>query len=342
MNRVFTIVSFLVFFMCIIFFAGGFFLVSWAKRPIDTQVETTELDLVKGMSLSALAMDLEERKLVSSGKLFSAWVKIFSDFRGFQAGHYVFEKFVSPADIEKSLKSGKIYSVPNIEIVVPEGFTLKQIINRCVSLGIGSVEEFYALSRDPEFLLSQGISASSLEGYLYPATYTFFTKPTPAQVYTEMINAFWKKLPPGYEMIVASRGITMHQAMIIASLVEAETSKDFEKPLVAEVIWNRLEKKMPLGIDAAVIYGIPNFDGNLTKRDLENKENPYNLRIHLGLPPGPITTPHKDSLLAVMNPTAEGYLFYVLDPDRGSEHTFSRTIEEHNKAVRKLINKNRS
>ena len=156
-----------------------------------------------------------------------------------------------------------------------------------------------------------------------------------------MINAFWKKLPEGYEMLVASRGITLHQAMIIASLVEAETSKDFEKPMVAEVIWNRLERKIALGIDASVIYGIHDFNGNLTRKDLDNKDNLFNLRIHLGLPPSPITTPHKESLLAVINPTSKGYLFYVLDPDRPGEHSFSESIEEHNKAVKKLIGKGR-
>ncbi len=297
------------------------------------------MDLQKGMSLQALSMELKDKNLISSSRLFTLWTKVFSDFRSFQAGHYAFERVVSPLDIEKSFKSGKIYSVPSVELVIPEGFTLKQIINRCVALGIGSKKEFRKLSRDPNFLLSQGISSSSIEGYLYPATYSFYSTPTASQVFIEMINAFWKKLPEGYEILVASRGITLHQAMIIASLVEAETSKDFEKPMVAEVIWNRLERKMALGIDAAVIYGIPNFNGNLTRKDLDNRDNPYNLRLHLGLPPTPITTPHRDSLLAVVNPTSHGFLYYVLDPDKVGEHTFSRSLEEHNRAVKKLINR---
>jgi len=341
MSRLFTLISLIVFFISIFIFAGGYYLVTWSNHQHDSGVELVEMDLEKGMTLEALSKDLEKKNLVSSARTFSIWVKIFSNFREFQAGHYAFQQFVSPLEIERSLKSGKIFSVPAIELVIPEGFTLKQMISRCVSLGIGTSSEFYRLARNPEFLLSQGISSSSIEGYLYPATYSFYSVPSEAQVYTEMINAFWKKLPEGYEILVASRGITLHQAMIIASLVEAETSKDFERPMVAEVIWNRLERKIPLGIDASVIYGVPDFNGNLTRKDLDNKDNPYNLRIHLGLPPSPITTPHRESLLAVVNPASNGYLFYVLDPDRPGEHTFSRTIEEHNREVKKLISRGR-
>jgi len=337
MSRLFTILSFIIFFLLIALFAGGYYLVSFANRPHDSGVEMVEMDLEKGMSLESLSKELENKKLVSSARLFSVWVKIFSNFRGFQAGHYAFQQFVSPLEIERSLKTGKIFSVPTIELVIPEGFTLNQIISRCVALGIGSEAEFYRLAHEPEFLISQGISVSSIEGYLYPATYSFYSIPTETQVYIEMVNAFWKKLPEKYEILVASRGITLHQALTIASLVEAETSKDIERPMVSEVIWNRLERNIPLGIDASVIYGISDFNGNLTRRDLDNKDNPYNLRIHIGLPPTPITTPHKESLMAVINPTSMGYLFYVLDPDKSGEHTFSRTVEEHNRAVRKLV-----
>lgn len=337
MARLFTILSLVVFFISICVAVGGYVLISWSSHAHDIGSEIVEFDLEKGVALSALAEGLREKNLISSSSKFTIWVKYFSNFRNYQAGHYAFSRFVSPQEIEKSFLSGKIYSVPKLEVIIPEGFTIKQIISRFVSEGVASEDEFYRLSRDPEFLLSQGISASSLEGYLYPAKYTFYDTPSARDVLVEMIKVFWKKLPPGYEILVASRGITLHQAMIIASLVEAETSKDFEKPMVAEVIWNRLERKMALGIDAAVIYGIPQFNGNLTRRDLDDRKNPYNLRIHLGLPPTPITTPSKESLLAVVNPTNYGYLFYVLNPEKQNEHTFSKTLAEHNKAVRKLV-----
>ena len=135
MSRLLTILSFIVFFFSIILFAGGYYLVSWSNHQHDASVEIIEMDLEKGMSLEALSKDLERKNLVSSAHSFTLWVKIFSNFREFQAGHYAFQQFVSPLEIERSLKSGRIYSVPSIELVIPEGFTLKQIISRCVSLG---------------------------------------------------------------------------------------------------------------------------------------------------------------------------------------------------------------
>ena len=126
----------------------------------------------------------------------------------------------------------------------------------------------------------------------------------------------------------------------IASLIEAETSQEDERNMVSEVIWNRIYQGMPLGIDASVIYGIKNYNGNITRADLSDSTNPYNLRLRKGLPPTPINSPTTDSLKAVLSPTEFGYLFYVVDPEQVNRHTFSKTITDHNAAVSKLL-KNR-
>ncbi|RME58186.1 MAG: endolytic transglycosylase MltG [Candidatus Dadabacteria bacterium] len=152
-----------------------------------------------------------------------------------------------------------------------------------------------------------------------------------------MVHTFWKKIPKDYKERAEKVGLTLHKAVIVASLIELETPLNDEKPLVAEVILNRLRKGVPLAIDASIIYGLgDDFKGDLKWRHLRDKRNPYNTRVYKGLPPGPICSPSLSSLLAAVSPSNKGYLYYVLDPEKGRHH-FSKTLKEHNKYVRKLL-----
>ena len=152
-----------------------------------------------------------------------------------------------------------------------------------------------------------------------------------------MVETFWNRLPEDYVAQLESLGLSLHEAVIFASLIEKETAIEDEKPKVAEVIWNRLKRKDALGIDAAVIYGIKDYDGQIRWSHLRDRKNPYNLRIHRGLPPGPIGAVSVSSLQAILEPTSEGYYFYVLKVNSGGRHHFSKTLKEHNLYVQKLV-----
>ncbi|MCB0359276.1 MAG: endolytic transglycosylase MltG, partial [Bdellovibrionales bacterium] len=201
---------------------------------------------------------------------------------------------------------------------------------------IGTAEELTAIAHDREFITSLNLDADSLEGYIYPATYFFTTRPSGKEFFSRAVATFWERLPADYMARIEERGLTLHQAVTFASLIELETRYADEKPLIAEVIWRRLKIGMALGIDASIIYGIEDYEGDLKFSHLRDGNNPYNTRIHPGLPPGPIGSPDVDSLRAVVEPADVGSLYYVLDVDTDGRHHFSKSLSEHNRYVRKL------
>jgi UPF0755 protein len=232
--------------------------------------------------------------------------------------------------------SGDTYVPVVFRYTIPEGFTVKQVVGLLIQNKVGGLDDFKNLIGSFDFRDSLGIKGPSLEGYLYPATYSFTSFPTPREALALPIRTFWKNLPSDYTAKVAEKGLTLEQAVIMASLIELETPHDDERSLVSEVIWRRLNKKIALAIDATIIYGIKDYKGNLTRKHLKDASNPYNSRIHQGLPPTPIGSPSRASLEAVLTPTDQGYMYYVLDLETGKHH-FSKTLREHNRYVQKLI-----
>ena len=308
----------------------------WSKQKIELQGARI-LNVPKGVKLHALAEKLAAEGLIDGPTKFSFWVKLNDNFRQFQAGQYRFDRNVSPNEIITKIVSGKSYTPLVLEFNIPEGFTCDQIIKRLAKLKIGSEQVIKSLTRNKKFINELGVKAVSLEGYLYPATYKFYTFPTPNEVISKMVAEFMIRIPDNYHEKIKSRGLTLHQAVTFASLIEKETAIESEKELISEVIWNRLKARIPLGIDASIIYGISNYKGNLTTLHLKSKTNKYNTRIYRGLPPGPIASPSSSSLAAVVNPTQYGNFYYVLLSGQNKKHHFSKTLKEHNLFVRKLV-----
>lgn len=306
----------------------------WSKKRHVVPARVV-YDFQKGTKLDDLSAALRENDVVSSELLFKYWVRFFAQYGRFQAGKYLFEGQIAPREIITNFVNGSVYNPIVYELTIPEGDTYKAVTTKLVAAGISTPEEMKALSINAEFLKSLKVPA--LEGYLYPATYSFSEMPDAKKVISIAVNEFWKRLPQDYEQRIAALGLTLDQAVVFASLIELETPNLDEKPLVSEVIWRRLRDKAALGIDATLIYGIPDYNGNLTRKHLDDASNPYNTRIHPGLPPTAIGSPDLSSLLAVLNPSNEGYYFYVVDPNLGNRHHFSKTISEHNTYVRALI-----
>lgn len=295
------------------------------------------LKLSKSERVRDFADKLQDNGVIDSAWRFRLWIRFFKDYGRFQAGQYKFEGQVSPASLAEIIQSGKTFEPFELQFVIPEGFTLKQVIDRLEARKVATKPVLTALSRDKELLKKYRITGDNVEGFLYPATYSFEKMPDAAQVFEKMLHTFFQNLPQGIEQRLAEVGLDLRKGVIFASLIEKETLHDEEMSMVSEVIWNRLKSNEALGIDAALIYGIENYKGDITWKHLKDAQNPYNSRLHRGLPPGPIGAISMKSLEAVLTPTHEGYRFYVLKNDGSSYHNFSRTLAEHNRFVKELV-----
>lgn len=312
------------------------FLDEWSQTPIQLAGEVV-IQLKPGTSLRSVALTLESQGVIDNKDYFMAFTRLRSDYAKVQAGSYLFKDKTTPRDVLRKMIEGDIYIPVALQLTIPEGFTLKMLNERLAARNIGKFSELETLVRDTKFIRSLGIKAASLEGFTYPATYNFEVLPDAREFFRRTVKTFFEKLPADYESQIANVGLSLTQAVTFASLIELETMREDEKPLISEVIWSRLKKGEPLGIDAAIIYGITNYDGDLKWKDLKNAKNRYNTRIHRGLPPGPIGAASRSSLVAVLNPSNLGYYYYVLDSNDSTRHLFSKTLAEHNANVRKLV-----
>jgi UPF0755 protein len=293
-------------------------------------------EVPRGASLRAVARSLEAAGLVRDARAVY-WLARYRGVAGkLRAGEYRISAAMTPGDILEHLSEGR---VATWAVVLPEGFTAHQIAERLEARDLSTAAAFSEAVHDTELTRELGIPAASLEGYLYPETYRLPRGLTARQIARVMVRQFreaWAEIEP----LASERGIEMHDVVTLASIVEKETGAPEERPLIASVFANRLERGMRLESDPTVIYGIPDFDGNLRRRDLENAGNRYNTYRHRGLPPGPIASPGLASLRAVLEPAESDYLYFVSRND--GTHLFSRTYREHVNAVNRYQRGGRS
>jgi UPF0755 protein len=244
-----------------------------------------------------------------------------------QVGEYEISAALAPGEILTRIVEGRVVVY---EVVIPEGLTASQIALRVEAAGLSNAVAFLAFASDPASAGLLGVEGGNLEGYLFPETYRLPRGLGVHEVAKLLVDQFlqvWREIEPQ----ARSQELSMLEVVTLASIVEKETAAPEERPLIASVFRNRLRRGMRLETDPTVIYGIPDFDGNLRRRDLENAENPYNTYQIPGLPPGPIANPGADALRAVVNPAESDYLFFVSRND--GTHIFSKTYSEHARAV---------
>jgi UPF0755 protein len=295
--------------------------------------ETTSPKVIfikKGTHLKKVAEVLEQEGIIKNRQFFVFLATILGKKTKVRAGEYEFHTRMLPIEVLDALVKGQ---VKDHLVTIPEGYTLSQIAQLLEGLNLVEKKGFLQKAFSPTFINTLGLSqlaGPTLEGYLFPDTYHLFREMDPEEVIQMMVRQFKKVFGPDLANRASELGISEREAVILASIIEKETPLSEEKPLISAVFHNRLKMKIPLQSDPTVIYGIKNFNGNLTKEDLLRR-TPYNTYLIVGLPPTPICNPGKDSLLAALHPAPVPYLYFVSKND--GSHYFSSDIEEHNRAV---------
>jgi UPF0755 protein len=276
-------------------------------------------------------------KLTSEGILSTQIpLKIYLKFTGggneMQAGEYLFESPITPLEVLGELKKGRLRTV---RLTVPEGFTRFDIAKRIAGQFHQNQPEgendALALMDDIALIKDIAPQAKNLEGYMYPNTYDFPRSVTTRAVIEKMVGEFKKIWKPEYADQAAKLNMTPHEIITVASLIETESRLNNERPIVASVIYNRLKKGMPLGIDQTAVYIAKmenRWDGVINKSDLESN-SPYNTRKIIGLPPSPISSVSENSIKAALYPATTNYIYYVLDVEKTDKsHKFYSTVTE--------------
>ncbi|WP_171906308.1 endolytic transglycosylase MltG [Desulfuromonas thiophila] len=288
-----------------------------------------DLTITAGQSLPAIARQLQRAGVIRSAPLFVALARWQGVAGHLQAGSYRFEGGLTAVAVLDRLSRG---AVQLVRCTLPEGLTARETIARLAAAGLGSAERFAALLADAEFIRSLELEAPSLEGYLFPETYYFAAGTPEPAILATLVRQLRQQLDEELRQAAADQGLDLHQWLTLASIVQKESGLTEEMPRIAAVFHNRLRLGMPLQADPTVIYGLEGFDGNLTRAHLRT-DHPYNTYTRTQLPPGPIANPGLSALRAVARPATEDALYFVARGD--GSHQFSRTLQEHNRAVRR-------
>ena len=304
-------------------------LFSFAGTPCSTSATEQNVTVPPGQGLKATAADLQDRGIIRNAFKFSLYARIKGYDKQIKAGEYRLKPTYSPREILEIMVSGKVQLY---KITIPEGYNLVQIADMMPEAGLGPAEDFLVAANDNALTGELNISGDSFEGYLFPDTYHFPKGVSPEKIIQTMVRRFREVFTSAWEGRARERKLTVHQVVTLASIIEKETGAPSERPIISSVFHNRLKKNMRLASDPTVIYGIKDFDGNLTRRDLTTP-TPYNTYKMKGLPPGPIANPGAKAIEAALYPAETDYLFFV--SRRDGTHQFSKTYQEHEKAVRK-------
>lgn len=275
------------------------------------------------------------RRLIAAGVVrdelaFRASVWITGQERQLRAGEYRFDRPLPARDVIAKLARGDVHVR---RITFPEGLSIGEMALLFESRGFGSAREFVEAARDTAPIRDLDPEAPDLEGYLFPSTYPLRRGDSAARLVRTMADQFLATYNDELRRSAESQGLTTRAAVTLASLVEKETGKPEERPLVAAVYRNRMRRGMPMQADPTVVYALQKagrYNGNIRRQDLA-LDSPYNTYKYPGLPPGPIASPGKASLEAAIRPADAPYLYFVSRND--GSHVFATTLVEHNRNV---------
>ena len=308
---------------CVVFITTS----SYYLNPSHQERVSKVFNIPQGTSLSGVAQLLEKEDLIASKTQFIILGKLSFSEKKIKQGEYALNSSMGSIAILQKIKSGNVILH---EVRIIEGYTAKQIGQILDQKDLLTEEAFARRIRDPEFIHSLGIDALTLEGYLFPDTYFFPKKMGDKKIIKAMVSQFRKTMTPQWIQRAKELEMTPHEVLTLASIIEKETGLESERPVISAVFHNRIKRNIPLQSDPTVIYALPNFNGNLTRKNLSYR-SPYNTYRVKGLPPGPIANPGAKSLQAALYPDDVNYFYFVSKND--GSHYFSKTLSEHKRAV---------
>jgi UPF0755 protein len=309
-----------------------FLLIQWMVISIRWQAESDCVSIIikHGDSMSRVIQRLNEEKVIEDGKGLLVLAKFLGKDRHIQVGRYDFEKGMTLFSVFTKLIRG---DVTLNQVTIPEGWTVRQIagiLQREIQI---DSSEFVRIAMDRRFAESMDVSASSLEGYLFPDTYKFSWGTSPEKAAQIMVDQFKRTLADSLLRRAEEMDFSVSEIVTLASLIEAEARVEQERGIISAVFQNRLRRGMLLQCCATVVYAMPEVELPLLFKDLD-VDSPYNTYKHPGLPPGPICNPGKACILAALYPAEVDYLYFVSKGD--GTHVFSSSLTEHNRAKSRI------
>ena len=308
---------------------GGLVALAWLALTSAPALSAGPLvvEIPAHQGLVDIANRLGEAGVVRSRAGFMATVIARGSMRRLKAGEYEIPREASTLDVVELLEAGR---VRQHVILHPEGATVSELARVLETERLASAEDVVRAAGSERLLRSLGIDAPSLEGYLFPDTYQFVRGMSVDEMLSRMVQRTRAKLTPELQARARERGLTVHQLLTLASIIEREAVDPSERSLISAVFWNRLRLDMPLQADPTVQYAAAKERRTLTRADL-TADHPYNTYVRRGLPPGPIASRGLAAIEATLEPAAVKYLYFVARDDR--RHHFSTTVDEHNAAV---------
>lgn len=312
--------------------AVAFFLATKTILPPSVVYDEKEagVRITTGSSLKMIAEKLYDQRVIRNIDDFIFTAKLFGFADELKAGQYTLPKNLSNYQLLKILVKG---SVSVEKIVIPEGYTARQIASLLSHKIEIDSSRFMELCGDPQFIITLDMEVDFLEGYLYPNTYNMFWGMKEENVIKKLVSEFHRRYSDSLQRKAAARNWTLNQVITLASIIEGEALVDSERTIISGVYHNRLRRGMLLQADPTIQYIIPDGPRRLLNRDLAI-DSPYNTYKYIGLPPGPVNNPGIKSIIAAIEPADVPYLYFVANGD--GTHTFSRTHREHLQAKRKF------
>ncbi|MRN55969.1 endolytic transglycosylase MltG [Paenibacillus monticola] len=317
---------------------GGAWYIWNGMQPVEPAGPAVTFTIEKGMGSAEIADLLEHNGIIRKSLFFKGYLKWSKEGSLFKAGTYTASPGDTYDDLITRLNQGDVVKTEMVNFTIPEGFTADQVAAKLATAWNQDATVFLGLLNSGAGLTEADVLGipqdqklrHRLEGYLFPETYELAKDSTPQEIVEAMLEQLTKKLDtiPDWRQKLKERGISLHKLLTVASLVEREVVVDSERPLVAGIIYNRLDEGQKLEIDATVQYLLEKQKARLYNKDLK-VDSPYNTYKYAGLPPGPISNPGLASIQAALEPKASDYFYYVTKKDGTQGHLFAKTYKEH-------------
>ena len=309
----------------------------WLTSSPSRTHQAVTVDIPHGTRSPAIGSLLESKGVIRSAYAFILQARMDGAGNELKAGRYTLTDDMPLEQVVDTLKKGPSQVDEGVHVTIPEGFTLKQIADLMDERGVTDGAELRRLATNAAAIADLQsdfpLPKTTLEGYLFPDTYTFKPRTPPAKVLESLLANFGARFARPYSQEISASGRNLHDVVTIASLIEREARVPLDRARIAGVIDNRIKRKMRLEIDATILYALGVHKSRVLYKDLAVR-SPYNTYRHAGLPPGPIANPGLPCLLAALHPEQHDFIYYVARPN--GSHIFTRTAREHALAIRQV------